>query len=419
MTHRVHPTSIRAWLIAGCAAAGLMPALALAKPTGQPTPQPVSSPGESRPAEPVKDLASTLGPIREKHKVPALAAAIVTLAGLDSVGAVGLRAADRTEQVQTGDRFHLGSCTKAMTSTLIAILIEEGVLAWDTTLAQALPDLQSTMHEKYRDVTISDLLTQRSGVPTDLNRDGVWAELWKNEGPIQQQREKCTSAVLAWGPDHDKSRFVYSNTNFIIAGHIAERATGKSWEELMQARLFYPLGMTTAGFGAPGTAGKYDQPVGHRGNGAAVPVGPGSDNPPALGPAGTVHASMEDWGKFITLHLRGAKAAAEGGEVRVGPTAIRAETWKKLHTPVKGNGADYAMGWGLADRPWAKGPSGDSRTLTHSGSNTMWFCVVWAAPDAGFAVLSATNVMGDNAQRACDQACSENIKSYLENHAGR
>jgi len=58
--------------------------------------------------------------------------------------------------------------------------------------------------------------------------------------------------------------FEYSNLGFIIAGAIAEARTGKAWKDLIRAQIFAPLGIADAGFGAPGTPGKVDQPRGHK-----------------------------------------------------------------------------------------------------------------------------------------------------------
>jgi CubicO group peptidase (beta-lactamase class C family) len=388
--------------------AGEQRALAQSGVTATQAAQPSSSSQAGRAAT----LHDELEKIREKHGVPAVAGAVVTTDGLWAMSASGLRAADRDEDVTARDQFHLGSCTKAMTATLCAILVEEGVISWDLTLDEALPELNDSMHEKYRDVTIADLLTQRSGVPSEMNRDGLWGKLWQSTADVKEQRADCTKTMLSWGPDHAASKFVYANANFIIVGHVLEVKTGKSWEDLMREKLFNPLGMTTAGFGAPGEEGKFDQPQGHRNATSPAGVGKGADNPAALGPAGTVHASMEDWGKFVSLHLRGAKAAREGKGVEVGNVTIKPETFRKLHEPVKGNGADYAMGWGVTERPWAKGENGKMGVITHNGSNTMWMCVVWAAPDAGFAVLSATNIGGDVSGKACDDVAGTLIGMY-------
>ncbi len=174
----------------------------------------------------------------------------------------------------------------------------------------------------------------------------------------------------------------------------------------MRRRLFEPLGMTSAGFGAPGTREKVDAPRGHREDGTPVEPGPGSDNPPAIGPAGTVHASIGDWGKFISLHLRGTRADT--------PLLPR-DQFQKLHTAPEGAEPPYALGWIVTRRQW--GGNGD--VLTHAGSNTMWYCVAWLAPARGFAVLVACNQGGENASRACDESASALIARHLEITKGR
>ena len=105
----------------------------------------------------------------------------------------------------------------------------------------------------------------------------------------------------------------------MIAGYIVERTTGKSWDESIRELLFVPLGMTTAGFGSPGTPDRVDQPRGHDGKNKPVPPGPDGDNPPIIGVAGAVHMSLPDWAKYLQLHLRGAK-----GDVQVGAITLQA-----------------------------------------------------------------------------------------------
>lgn len=131
--------------------------------------------------------------------------------------------------------------------------------------------------------------------------------------------------------------------------------------------------MTSAGFGAP----TGDQPRGHRDVfGQAVAVEPdqtGSDNPPWLGPAGTAHMTMEDYGRFLALFLNGG-----GGYVTPGTTG-------RLTTPPPG--ADYALGW--ISR--ASSPLTGGAMLAHEGSNTLWHVTAIAAPERGVAVVAASN----------------------------
>jgi CubicO group peptidase (beta-lactamase class C family) len=88
------------------------------------------------------------------------------------------------------------------------------------------------------------------------------------------------------------------------------------------------------------------------------------------------------------------------------------ETLRRLHTPPDSL-SDYAYGWGRPERPWG-GPKGDRFVITHSGSNTMWFCVLWIAPAKDFAVLVCCNTGIEAAGKACDEACAMMIGQELK-----
>jgi CubicO group peptidase (beta-lactamase class C family) len=357
---------------------------------------------DGKPVVEVLDVSSILAGIREKHDVPALAAVAIDGGIVTAKGADGVRKRGSEEKVTTGDRFHLGSCTKSMTATMIATLVENGKLSWDSTIGEVFDDLGKKMRPEWKPVTLEQLLTHRSGAPGDVPPE-LWAVLWTRTGSPTDQRMQLVRGTLAEEPEKAPgTKFIYSNTGYAIAGAMAEKVTRKSWEELMEKRLFDPLGMESAGFGAPGKPGKLDEPLGHTRGGKPVDLGQGDDNPPAIGPAGTVHATLEDWGKYVAAHLGHA------------PKLLKPATLAKLHTPAESDGKEYAMGWGIADRDW-----GGGRVLTHSGSNTMWYCTVWMAPEKDFAVLLATNQGGDDASKACDDAAGAMIKAVLERRAQR
>lgn len=351
------------------------------------------------------DLAETLAPIRAKANLPALAGAIVRGNDVVAIGCVGVRRKGEETPATADDLWHIGSCTKAMTATLCALLVDDGTLKWDSTPAQVFPDLAESMDPAWRAATLKHLLTNRAGVPADLNRDGLWGRLWARRDTAVEQRHQLASGVLAWKPSHEPgTTFEYANAGFALAGHMAETVAGKPFEDLIRERLFIPLGMTSAGFGAPGSpAEPATQPWGHRGA-TPVPPGPTADNPPAIAPAGTLHMSLRDWARFISLHVRG-HAENPNRETRL----LRADSFDTLQTPAAGEGARYAMGWIVSERPWA-----DGVVLTHAGSNTTWYCVVWAAPRKDLAVLVATNAAGEGAPQACDEASAALIRVFRE-----
>jgi hypothetical protein len=85
---------------------------------------------------------------------------------------------------------------------------------------------------------------------------------------------------------------------------------------------------------------------------------------------------------------------------------LKPETLAKLHTPTAGG--DYACGWVVLQRGWAGGTA-----LMHNGSNTMWYIVMWLAPEKNFAVIAATNIFGDDAEQGCDEAATAMIFKWL------
>jgi CubicO group peptidase (beta-lactamase class C family) len=343
---------------------------------------------------PSQDVSALLTPIIQKHNVPGMAVAVVRNGETVALGVAGVRKRGKPDNVATTDRFHIGSDTKAMTAMLCGILVDEGKLKWGQTLGETFPELKKSMHAQYQAVTLEQLLTHRGGAPGELEKDELWGKLWEHKGTPTSARRLLLQGVTSKPPEATPGeKFIYSNAGASIAGHMAEKVTGKSWEELMREKIFRPLGMTSAGFGAPGTRAKNDQPRGHKADGSPVEPGPGADNPVAIGPAGIVHCSIGDWAKFIAANLPSARTKL-----------VKPETLEKLHTPAPGE-PKYAMGWIIADgQPWADGPA-----LTHAGSNSMWFAVAWLAPKKDFAVLVACN-------QANDKACNDAVLTLIADH---
>lgn len=329
-------------------------------------------------------VTRVLKPIREKSDVPAIAAAVVTSAGIQFVGAVGVRKRGSDIPITLDDLWHLGSDTKAMTSTLIAKLVEQGKLKWDITMAEVFPDLAPQMNPEFQKVTLLHLLSHRAGLPPNL-------ALTKYIGDdVMALRLRAVREELAKKPQSPPGKtYKYSNLGYIIAGAVVEKVTGKSWEEFMSSEIFEPLQMKSVGFGGTGTPGKIDQPWPHTADGKPTMInGPDIDNLPVMGPAGRVHCSIQDWAKFIQDQLRGDR-----GE----PALLKPEAYQTLHTTHFGG--DYALGWMVLDRSW-----GGGKVLNHGGDNTMNFANVWLAPKRDFAIIACVNQSGEKAFAATDEA---------------
>lgn len=326
------------------------------------------------------DLSAEIERIREALGVPALAVAVTDADSELAWGVSGVRAVGSPEVAERTDRFHLGSLTKSMTATVVARLVERGVVGWDDTIERLNPDLAATIPEKSRGITLAQLLSHRSGMPDDRNDSGIILRLWQLEGAITAQRAEAAAFLLARpSVGTPGESFAYSNANYIVVGHLIERVTGQSWEDLIQAELFEPLGMTTAGHGPPGMDDEaITQPRGHGGPAGAykaVPAALGADNAPALGPAGRVHCSIEDLATYARAHLAGLR-----GQDGILP----ATAFAHLHTDIDHDG--YALGWGLIGE-------GIDRRSSHTGSNTRWLAVIHIWPERNLAIVIAMNAM--------------------------
>ena len=331
-------------------------------------------------------ITEKLQAIRAAHGVPAVGGAVVTKSGVEVFDAVGIRKIQWFPvSVTKYDKWHLGSDTKAMTSMLVGLLRQAHpwTIGWNTTVAQAFPEWAGTMNATFAQTTLRQLLAHRSGLYKFSDEQS--AKLWQSNLTVKQQRRAFTNAVA-----HDPYlmapgvMYRYDNANYIIAGAMLENMFGQSWETLITQYLFQPLGMTSAGFGGPAANGAA-QPWGHWDNNGVLTPSDG-DNIPSLGPAGTVHASLTDWAKFIRLYLNGYE----------GSITLWSSTRTELMTAYTSSDPwfvvwDTSYGWG-----WGVSKSGD-KVLGHDGSNMAWYARAVVNVDKGYALLAVTNAatLGD------------------------
>lgn len=352
--------------------------------------------GSSAGQESVGDLSALLENKLEGSHLPALVAAVIVDGELRAEGAAGVRKKGEKTAVTVDDKFHIGSCTKSMTATLAAALVEDGVIAWDTTVGEVLDDLP--MKESYREATLRQLLAHTAGFPTEVPT-AIWLIARRLKGKLPAQRRAFAKMMLDQKPRYEPGEgWEYSNTGYAVAGVMLERVAGKSWEDLMQERLFEPLAMKSAGFREPASEGKVDQPWGHHSSTKPEPPGRKADNPNAIAPAGLVHCSIEDLARYARLH-----ALKETGIV-----LKKADSFEALHSVVAEK-EGYALGWIVVDRGWAKG-----KALTHGGSNGMWATVMWLAPERDFAVVVSSNIAMSVAAKPMDEIAAALIEKYLD-----
>jgi len=319
------------------------------------------------------ELDNFIEQVVKDNEIPSLAVAILDSAGAHTVSVFGERKKGGNTPVTKDDLYHLGSNTKAMTSALTGMIINDGLLDWDAKITDVFPELSEKIHADYKNVTVLDLLTHTSGLQGNYDR---FHEL-EGEDMIEKRRN-LIEHYLTKPAEQTKGAFLYSNLGYITAGAILENVTGKSWETLMNERLFVPLKMESAGFGVPGTIGKEDQPWGHIKVSGLLDFMPVQrDNDAVLGPAGTVHCSMEDWAKFLTFQLMSKDT-----------TLLHPNQRTVLLEPITNQ---YACGWGVSEPTWA-----DDIVYSHAGSNTFNLSQSWIIPHSNKGILINSNAHSKN-----------------------
>ena len=331
--------------------------------------------------------------IVHKHNVPGISIAVIDRGEIVFTQVAGNRMKGYDEApIGIDDRFHIGSCTKAFTSTLAGMFVEEGLLSWDTTIAEAFPDLAGTMHEAYGPITLEQLLAHRAGVMTFTRPGEAQHEMTKDlEGTPMEQRQVFVSRLLAAEPINTPGKtYEYSNAGYAVVAAMIERAAGASWQSLVRSRIFEPLGMTNSGFGLPARSqNDTSQPWGHfarEGDLFIIPPIPQGVVPTCVESAGDIHCSIQDLARFAQMHLKSLR-----GE----DTLLTAATVANLHQ-VRGD--NYALGW-FNTAHWG------GEATAHNGSAGLFFSwmVIW--PEDNMAIVAMSNAGGPG-----DVACREFIK---------
>lgn len=323
-----------------------------------------------------KPLAGdSLKKARQSSGAPAMALAYAKASGRITVQADGLRSSDDAVPVTTGDRWYLASVGKSMTATLVARLVEAGGVSWDASVADVLGASVSDMQDVYKRTTFRHLLSHHAGLKANIeNADFLTFTRDRLDDP-RAERLRYAGLALKQAPvAAPGAKMVYANNGYVVAAAMLEAVYGQSWETLIQRHVFQPLGVTSAGFGPPGTPGQLDQPLGHLTppNGAAlVPGRPGGgqfiDNVVAMDPAGGVHMALVDLAAYLRAHLNRPESFLERA------------SWTTLHTPPFT--PEYALGWYVED----------GGVLSHGGTTPRWQANVAIDPSAGVIAAAIAN----------------------------
>jgi CubicO group peptidase (beta-lactamase class C family) len=250
-----------------------------------------------------QDIVSFADSVRQQYRIPELAFAVVSADSVLACHTIGVKRINTNHAASPGDRFHIGSNTKAITAFIAALLVKEKKIGWNTRFLELFPDLRWRTRYVYDTVTLANLLTFRGRVQayTYNTRQPARTDL---HGNYAQQRLQLAAHFLTQAPmKPDSNGITPSDVDYIMAGLMLEKATGKSYQQLveeLEARLHisfhfdYPNLKDTT------------QPWGH--DAGLQPLPPAENyRMNWLQAAGNLNVVPEEYARFLQLQLRGLK----------------------------------------------------------------------------------------------------------------
>ena len=343
-------------------------------------------------AAPPADLDRYASKVMQTFETPGMVVAIAEQGRPSVVRTYGVRRMGEPAKVDEHSLFAIGSTTKAFTVALLAMLVDEGKLAWDSKVSDVLPGFK--MYDAYAtsEMTIRDLLVHRSGLAVGAGDLLFYPPSTLSSAEIVHQLRYIKPATSF------RSSFAYDNLLYIVAGQVIETVTKSSWHDVMRQRILAPLQMDE-------TATSSALPVGvnrawphlrlseeARGIGTLAPLAKPLtlDNAAAAGSLNTSGANLVRW-----LELQLGQGLDPRTNVRLFSEAQAREMWTpQALIPVgpapkgleltKPNFRTYTLGWIASDYR-------GQRIVAHNGGVPGFVTTIVLVPDRGVAFAILTN----------------------------
>ena len=336
-----------------------------------------------------KNIELAISNAMKTFQVPGVAVAIIKDNKVVMSKGFGVIEQGKLTKVTPDTLFGIASNTKAMTAALLAGLVDEGKLTWQTKVIDIIPEFQMPDAYVTREFTITDLLAHNSGLGLGAGDLMIWPHTTLTNADILKGL-KYLPEVSSF-----RSEFAYDNLMYIIAGEVITRVTGQPWSEVIQARIFTPLGMnnTRATFSQ---IEKQNKNVAR----AHVPLDGelnvvGGNFLEKFSSAGSVASSVNDMTLWLQTQLnKGEYGTAIDGESPRLFSAMQSHTMWKAQTLLsvsdkatqqdKTHFSAYGLGWFMKDYHGVK-------LIHHSGGILGMVSKVVLVPEENLAMVILTN----------------------------
>jgi CubicO group peptidase (beta-lactamase class C family) len=296
-------------------------------------------------AAPLSGLDSYVTTAMKDWKVPGLAIALVRGDSVLFVKGYGTRTIGRDEPVNEHTLFAIGSASKAFTSTLAAMMVDDGRMRWDEPATAHLPGFQLFDPYVSRELTLRDMLTHRSGL---VRGDLLW---YATDYEPAEILRRVRYLRPTWSV---RSRFGYQNIMYLAAGEAVGAAAGKPWTALVRERILTPLGMSETNMSVKELAGHTNVATPHSEIDDTLRAVPWHDID-NMAPAGAINSTVADMSRWVRFQLAQGRA---GGKQLVSRSALGETHTPQQVVPILPDEkqlnpythlSSYGMGWFVED----------------------------------------------------------------------
>jgi CubicO group peptidase (beta-lactamase class C family) len=335
--------------------------------------------------------------IMDSLNIPGVAVGVIKNGKVVLKQSYGVKNIHSNEPVNVQSLFKIASNTKAFTAAALAILVDEGKLSWDDPVVTHLPDFQ--LHDPWISAhfSITDLLTHRSGLGLGAGDLMLWPE------PSSFSRQEVVHNLRYLKPTGQfRADYAYDNLLYIVAGEVIAAASGQSWEQFIEKRIFAPLGMQHCFAGHIPQAQQALAAIPHgmvNNKLATIVRDVDTSKPNVSGAAGGIQCSLEDMLIWAQVQLNQGMTA--DGE-QLFSTSQHQQMWSaKTIMPVSSTDkrhnhshfSAYGLGWRLND------VDGKLR-VHHSGSLAGMYSYVSFFPELNLGIVVLTNQQSSAARSA-------------------
>lgn len=336
----------------------------------------------ARIATTLSDYQRWLDELAKRNAVAGLATAIVVDNKVVFERTVGYANAATQQPVTADTVFRLASLSKAFATAITGLVVDDGKLSWSTHLVDVLPYFKLKDMQAADKATVADIMGQRLGLPRN-----TYDNMLEGDIPYEELVRKLDEVDLVCNVG---ACYGYQNIAFGMIGDVLFARTGDFFYRLVDKRIFYPLGMSTASYGraALESSSSWARPH-HPSSHGWIPFEP-SETYYRVAPAAGVNASLHDMEKWLIAQMGGRPDVLPPALLQVlhapgipTPSELHATPWRSARL----TDAHYALGWRVYEY-------GGETLIYHAGAVAGYRTMIGFFPKYHVGVVTLWNSTG-------------------------